>query len=500
MKLFVDDFEIIRGKGTTCSQDMIISVSNYWGLNYELFFCENMSFKFQFEEGKKLGDCLITKRSTEMEYSGKHHGLLMQYDKYTSSSETLSKLRSSVKEKKLASIYLDAFYTRWNPHGSYLKAHGDHHCLVVDYCDKKSIIYCIDPVYSKKIEELSYDDFLLGNNGGICFFEKVKPIELDFKATKKIINRIKEIIEKENNLSDILVFSEKMIDCFNMKKEISGTSNFWTTKIWIGLDKVIFGRYYFYKFVKFFSQYYSPINLIEQDALSSYRKWEMIRSIITKLYYTNKNERRIIETISKLLQEIYIHENAIHEFLLLDGFPLQKNGNIILYEYSKDNLIEINLKEFHNNRSFYIENSAYTVEADFNGEGKYMILTQKELSLFNISDEGDNVKCEKQLIKVPNGRYSNIFLKGCSEFGGSQTEIILYYKDANHQKYTLYFSDWEDGEDVEMSLSKYWIGRNDKNRIVFIKELAIKIDSSDILEAIELPFYPNLHIFALELS
>lgn len=501
------NIKAIRGKGSSCFQDLIITVSENWKMNYELFFSQSINFNFNFQKEKSLGECIYAKRITSNEIAEKYHGICIEKIKFNSSSESLGELIKLLNNEELAAIYLDSFYTPWHPHGSYGKLHGNHRCLVINYDSKKCELHCIDPVFSNKIEILDVENFLKGNNGELAIFRKKVPIKITDSEIKLIINQIKETYIKENKIQDILVLANKFLTNFDMDKEINGEKNFWNTNIWRKLDVLIFGRYYFYKFIKFFSNYCIEFKVIENDALSSYRKWEMIRSIITKMFYLRNSEEKHINNIYNFLLEIYLFEERIRNFLMNVNYKMFTTDKVILekikFDLDRSKLNRIKLEDFNNNKAFLIEkklNNNNKIVPDFNGEGRYIYLTHKDEDKFEISSFGyDNVKCEGQLINVPRRYYNYLILYGCSEFGGCHSKIKLYYeKQIIDQE--IFFSDWGDEEELENNLFHYWSGKSDEGYDKFIKELIIPINHYEKLKSIELPFYPNLHIFSIKLN
>ncbi|MET3846949.1 hypothetical protein [Paenibacillus sp. OAE614] len=495
------EVKAIRGKGTDCFQDLIITVSNHWGTDYELFFCESMEFEFNNQQGRRLGESLVSNRITTYDMSEKYHGIKMEYKEMNSSEESLDLLMKIIDEEKLAAIHLDTFYTPWHIHGSYRTVHANHTCLVVDYDHELSVLYCIDPVYSNKLETLSYNEFLKGNNGQLVVFTKEIPMELTSDAIGTILSKIKNQLETKNKIKDILIFADSLKSSFSIEYEIDGKKDIWGTKIWIELDKIIFGRYYLLRFIRYFSKHYSEIEVIEKDALLSYRKWEMVRSIITKMYYTKTSEEKNIQNMYNYLKEVYECEKNIQLFFENNySSNLSHPKNTSNSNYVKQNSIIIPLKDYYNNKTFLVEGDNSGIEPDFNGEGRYIHLKLSDKKYFEQSIDGnDNVKCENQIIEVPKGFYNHILIYGCSEFGGCHTNLKLQYEKFSVIK-DIYFSDWGEEEQLEENLKVHWKGISDEGYEKFIKQLIIPINASEELHSLQLPFYPNLHIFSIRLN
>lgn len=503
----IADVKAIRGKGTDCFQDIIITLCEYWGIKYDLFFCESLNFRFQKEYGKNIGECLESERKTTYDLAEKYHGLVIEYKKFNSSLESLNYILNNINADNFFAIYLDAFYTPWHPHGSYRTNHGDHACLVVGYDQDQSLLYCVDPVYSPKIEKLSHIDFFDGNSGQIFLFKKNDPVEIHSTDYDIIVSRIKYVIENNNRIQDILVLADSFIKEFDINNESKNITNFWEVPIWKELDKILFGRYYFYKFILFLSYHNNKVELIAEDALLSYRRWEMIRSIVTKIFFTKKSTKEHVIKIHNYLNEIYICEKRIRDYFFdtpllqkIDNRTLSytsKNGKLFSYTSKKGNLLDLDIKHLYNNKTFMMEYEENNVSPDFNDGGSYIILGLNDKAKFNRSiNENDNIKCENQLIEIPIGYYSHILLRGCSEFGGCYTDFKMQYETSNvtHQ---IYFSDWIDSEHSEYNLAKYWTGKNDEGLDVYIKEFTLTINPFERLKSITLPSYSNLHIFSI---
>ncbi|WP_187434276.1 non-ribosomal peptide synthetase [Paenibacillus methanolicus] len=123
-----------------------------------------------------------------------------------------------------------------------------------------------------------------------------------------------------------------------------------------------------------------------------------------------------------------------------------------------------------------------------------------------IDGQNDNISCHGQIIRLPQGRYDEIALLGCSEWGNYIEPCTAVYKDGTKEVFRLRFTDWTGtprfGEQIA------WEGRiAERNEIrtfvidqpgrIFMQTYAL--DGRKEAATLQLPYSPGMHIFAITL-
>lgn len=121
-------------------------------------------------------------------------------------------------------------------------------------------------------------------------------------------------------------------------------------------------------------------------------------------------------------------------------------------------------------------------------------------------DKYDNITCEEQKIIVPSGKYSTAYILGLCEWGDFSEKIKLQFDDNTSEEIEVFFLDWwkakwswkyDINKDCEVAL-KASISNSSIHYIYYNK---CNIFNSDkILNSIELPYNPNMHIFGITLK
>ena len=120
----------------------------------------------------------------------------------------------------------------------------------------------------------------------------------------------------------------------------------------------------------------------------------------------------------------------------------------------------------------------------------------------------DNVACEEQIIITPVGKYSAAYFLGLCEWGDFKENLKLKFNNCCEEA-EVFFYDWWGG----LGWFMFDYNKTNKNckialkatildssaRGIYCYKCNIKCTSKD-LHAIELPYNPNMHIFAITLE
>ncbi|MFB9329944.1 amino acid adenylation domain-containing protein [Paenibacillus aurantiacus] len=118
----------------------------------------------------------------------------------------------------------------------------------------------------------------------------------------------------------------------------------------------------------------------------------------------------------------------------------------------------------------------------------------------------DNISCHGQIIRLPQGRYDEIALLGCSEWGNYIEPCTAVYQDGTKEVFRLRFTDWTGAPRFGERIA--WEGRiAERNEVrtfvidqpgrIFMQKHAL--DGRKATAALQLPYSPGMHIFAITL-
>jgi len=145
---------------------------------------------------------------------------------------------------------------------------------------------------------------------------------------------------------------------------------------------------------------------------------------------------------------------------------------------------------------------------DFN---KSVVLENVHFSLPEKSENNfDNVTCEEQIIDVPREIYTSIHVLGLCEYGNYCDNFRLNYSDGSMEYVSIFLKDWELGvrswgigftPQITQKCRVVLETKNDHDETRYMYMCSSKLPpKSELLESIELPYNPYMHIFAITLE
>ena len=156
-------------------------------------------------------------------------------------------------------------------------------------------------------------------------------------------------------------------------------------------------------------------------------------------------------------------------------------------------------------------------KTDFTGTGFYYIIDEEKKTKLlkkldgefdtNIyaGDTCDNVSCANQIVQVPKNHYNQMKLLIVAEYGTYAGEFS-FMKDKS-KRYSIWVEadEWISDNPKKNPVWDDVIGFRSENEVVnesrnhSIYEVTCELNSDEYVNAIKLPFCPNMHIFAITL-
>jgi hypothetical protein len=522
------DIKPLHEEGRDCFTDMVVSVAEWSKINYELAFVEAWNFKFLDQNPKQLKSIGVNIKPDWGRWQFLlrfYHGLQVVSFRSTS-LETLLLVKRELSMGRPVIIFIDSFYCPW--HDNYQKHYGlKHTCMVVGINGNN--LFCVDSMPLNTGAILPIEDFIKGVFGNATFVIALNESN-EAKWTGIIEEAVKRILDKKdgkNAIDSILDFSDCLEKYLNLKKEREGFKNLWDVPLFKGLHSICGGRTHFAKALHFLALQNGIGDLIPivDDLKLVGSRWAIIRGMLIKgsmmadgnlikdravqrIRTIAEAEAGIAKNLNKLIQK------PIRNFLIKEENQYSLSYGINDKDYP---VVFLNLTRYFNNIGF--GSQASDCQADLSDTGYYFLKDDlPEKNIWKIADmkfifpyigEGvcDNISCSKQIIDVPPGYYSKIFILGVAEWGGYYEKMSIKYRDGEEESIPIAFTEWNYlpcyGEVIA------WEGRGILREADIIKDFKQKVRlfarkscllHHGIIEKISLPDCPNMHIFAISLG
>ncbi|NMM53188.1 BtrH N-terminal domain-containing protein [Paenibacillus aquistagni] len=504
-------------QGLDCIDVLVVSYAKFLGREVSLIFGDSWSFKFNenpLNQSDTLGDRIGLNSCNVRNILEKKCGVGVEFTFSVTPNDIMIILEKELNNGIPIGIYIDSFYCPW--HDRYKQDHGNHYCLAIGL-DKNKGIICIDPAFMPDSEGiLPFDDFVAGSDSYFVFNVSPSVIIDDYKA---YFYESLEKISNSNMFSEIRRCSEVFGESFDYYVECANImDNPWWCNLFRKLISISGGRRQFLEFVDYVSlksDLCIPQVIIERfNEVCS--KWDVIRFLLVKHNKSGFDDAQK-KKISELMYYLADEEEEICEMLIRGETTTFESQTKLIGGSSNSKCTCVNLKPHFNNRAF--GNLSENNSADFTGLTEWYLgdnfeklrsLKIDRMSFeININDtmqRYDNISCDEQKVKVPQGRYNSIMILAAAENGDFYSTIFLDLFDDSKLELHIKVSDWtkpsfnEDIAFMTRRVHKY----NQKAEIIqgdygYLYGYKYKIPTDNLIKSITLPICPNIHIFAISL-
>ncbi len=519
------DIKPIHFDGCNCIEDIMISIADHYNREYQLTFYNCLLFRIQSDQNdlkKLLGERIYFPHLEELNEKFRQYcGIKCKLCKAESHKEIINAIMDQLQIQMPVGISINTYWCPW--HSGYKNISINHYCLVVGI--DSDTIYCIDPALNNKVNTLSFDDFI----NGYEFYTLFEVTEVnEFRESDKYLKLLDiSIFELMNNkiYDDILNFANGIEYNFNFTSEFEKFKiSAWHVPILRSIGSISGG-------IKLYCQF---LNLVSQKTdkqlIQSYipkmeciaSKWNTIKGILVKSYYTDFNEK-IKEELVSIIRNIADDEISVIISIKnsIKYSPLKVDSNAIPtqpFKLFSSKVLYIDIEDKYNNNAFCssLDNKH---NADLTGTGECFLtnnlpdidkwIVEYMQFRFPTIKEGtnNNISCKEQVILVPQDAYLSIQLLACAECGNFSDYLTIKYIDDSYENLIISFSDWGLEEPVYNELIA-WKGNVIKrkgteymlrNKMYKILAHNFDIKRIGIIKNIVLPYCPNIHIFAISL-
>ena len=508
-----------------CFENLIPPIARWYGKDYELMSMHSWGFRYRpspKNHGELFSRSFDSGTYPNLEYLGKFHGIQLIHHTKLCFDSMINIIKSELDTQKPVIIFNDLYWCPWYT-SRYKIMHGGHYCLAIGYEDDG--IYVIDSQYASDGALLPFDDFRMGfGDFFLCNSLEVYEKEFDWKELLRSSIADSTMFSGPNNMFDALkLFSNDILDKLNLIDEMKEYQDIPSASgIVSKLASIGKKRKQYSLALSFLSKKYQifDLDILSRKFIELSNKWSMIFGLLIKAYYTNSDSillKRMADKINKLAyaEETILGEirdvcndfqcftsSEIDSDLSISNFDISECSHIDLANYANNkgfgyDLNPNNLSEFSDGgRYIYIDNAIGCDEIDVDGVS-FLILGNNE--------RYDNISSKGQTIPVNLKPQKYIMFLGCSEWGSHTDKVELFFKDGEIEEISIELSNIAStapafGERM-ITMGRYVFKRKTAVDLTpFRANLFLKVHSirsSKAIEQLKLPYYPNIHIFAI---
>lgn len=513
-----------------CLDTLIVTIGNYWGLDYEYMLHDSWNFKFSPAPSSNeslLGTQISENSKTNFSALRDYHEFSIEFYPITDLSDFLQVVRGELANDRPVAVSVDTFWCPWIKY-QYQKTHRAHYCLITEIDDNNNM-QVIESQIATTPKLLPYSHFLEGYRDRYVLFSKTKPrISNVFDWRKSILEKIESFSMngQDNSIFEQMkLFSKLLPEQLNIDNEIIGFELMpLKSPIYENIFKIGKRRLQYSEYLKYISKKYQ---ILELDSFSKHFKsigaqWQSIFGILAKAYYTSAKSKIFQKVSDKIASLSEIEEQLSSE---LYNFCLNNSSNKsnIDLQYNQkhiSNRIEsfkhIGLLEYFNNNGVS-DSYEITGVSEFSNGGRYFDASdfpnQRFIQIENMNfmlpeisiNSFDNIYCSGQELQLSIDSPKYIMFLGCSELGSHSEYVEITYSNGekkellieftNYCKFPPIFDERTAWESRVLERQNDQVNEFPYKGYVYAKNYSL--DIQDKIVSIKLPECMNMHIFAI---
>lgn len=526
--------------GLDCFENAVATACTWMKIPYELAFFDSWKFRFDNERLDSLNS-LASKVNYPEDFRSKdfidtlkrYCGVELVWYENNGVELAREMITKEISENRPVLMFLDVFYAPWRT--SFESIHSPHFCIVTGISNEEGF-YCVDTLPVNYGSYLPFDLYMKGSNGFFLLKENMRVLEeVDFEYLIK--GKLQSLLGKDcatSMFDNIWRFADYIENEYDLASEFEGLDSVLKSTLLSELQSISNRRLKFSLLTNYLSVQakrvdergeYSEITNGLQNVAS---KWFSIRVRLAKSAMSNElnNETKI--QIASLIRAVSDQEETIAKNILdtvsLFGIKLNSTNNLSTCENKSDNYYQQNSACIPVDISGYFNSRVFDKSIDkdslacFSGSMDYLIaenipsdkVIKVQNMVFKVANIGsnlnDNICCNGQEIKLPEGFFNTLMILACSAYMFTADKLIIKYKDGSTEYINIQISEWwrtgAFGEFVA------WKGGSVSRRVNgVIRELSeghllaseYNLNSKKIIQSITVPDCQNLHIFAISL-
>jgi amino acid adenylation domain-containing protein len=527
------DIQPVHYDYLTCFEDILVTVAEWAGYHYELYFAGAWSFIFDSENYRRdqnVGRWLKVSSVDGDSELVLRHGLQMIWGEAASLPDLIEVIRTELDNNWPVVVSMDSFVCPWD--WNFQKLHNTHSFLISGMDDHTGLLYCCDGFY-QTCATIPKEELMKGLKGEYGLFRFAGPAHISVNWREILEEALAKLqtggaagtaFDSMRSLAEILAPTD-------LQNEIRGhEGNLFEAPLVKNLEHITYGRRKFAKLLDYFGEETGLGELLElAEALrEAASQWANIRALLVKEAFSQDNifkNRAIpkIRAIADLEEELAMRlaqvcRNKVHTPGNFSNryhtYPSQKKAE---ERASTGKMVMADLTPYFNNKAFGDGISA-ECPADLTGTGIYFL--KKNIPRHDIWKIGamefkfpvlenqvyDNVSCNGQQIRIENEGQQKLMILGCSEWGSFSDKLTIHYVGGQSETLYVKFSDWlykpMFGESLAWegkAVEKIGSGAQLRGGKVYLSAHLYDLKLRNKIDYIQLPDCPGMHIFAISL-
>jgi|GEM_PF-1816231 len=521
------DVKPIPKGGLDCLECLIATMASHWQRGFAFMFIQDMLLEYKREESAGLAGRISCGAERSLDNLRKYHGL--EYCEYRdhSVSEAVEAILEKLSEGAAVSVEMLSEKLYWDP--NYGKPGDDTHLfLVTGYDERMRTFRCTDSFYNQYNVDLSVEALQSGyRSWGIVRVVGEEQPDLREKLMTALFSQRSGRSTGLSLPEQIRQFAQD-IDELDIAAELGPKPD----------QAALVGR--MYTISRLYKQNGAMVREAADASTASAAgaphklmdaigtQWGMVGAMLIKRYNEPENVP-LREALQKRIHQIADMEHELYEAIVIfqnmpdmrstvppspasPASPAFGSGN---EEWPRT--VFIPLVDHYNNHG--IRKPEDRAEANLTGSGQAMLAdgfpSGSELRCEGMAfllpplrpDSYDNLSCRKQFIAIEPGIYRRLNLLAFSEWGDASETMSVVYRDGQAKDIPLEITDWVKSPNYGERIA--WEGAFGEYRdngfeplpyVCYLFAMQYTLDRDAETVGVQLPYCPNLHLFAISLT
>ncbi len=517
------DIPMQKIKDMPCYDQNIACYAMSLGRRYEMLFAG--SWGFEYREGASedmVGERIKSRAILNMNYLKRYHGIDVFRSEAGKDDDLIEILERETNRKNPVMVFISCYYYSWNEHYKKFENHIPHAIMVVGVDREKQCIYCLDNMYGQKDSEISFEDFLAGNNGKYWIFSSLPEYteEVDIEEmVQYCLRKLRRNTNEWKDIEDIRRLGIAMKEDFDLEKEINDLhGGIWVEPIIFNISGILADRLDFARLLSYILEQNKDANLIQvkEHMDKAADSWNQIRGMLIKGHYMEHTD----ELMKRIIRRVEMVADLEEETAVLLGNWKEKREHENLRQSTEKmpgkeyaSIQSIPVEAYFNNQCFGVYQDKKSIRGISGMKHFYFVndkakerqwkLRTMEFSHEPVSGKGkDSIMCNGQVIKTDCGIHDCILLMGYGDLCFFEEEIEVQYQDGTCEAIAVQIPD-STLPNPFAEETMIWSGRcgliddiEEHTWEVGIYAMAYEIQKKAV-ENIKLPVCPNVIILAM---
>ena len=445
-----------------CYDQNIVCYARSHNRRHEMLFAGSWGFEYREDCSKeKVGERVKSRAIMNMNYLRRYHGIDVQRGESGEGQDFIEILEQATHQNKPVMIFVGSYYFPWNDNYKKFETNLPHAFLALGVDRDKKCIYCFDNMYQQACAELTFDDFLAGNNGKYWVFTCLEDYEEQVDVEEVVqytLQKLRRGTNEFKDIEDIRRLAQAMKEEFNLKLEVDNQhGGIWLEPIIFNLGGIMADRSDYASMMGYILEQRedSSLRLVKENMDKLALMWNQIKVMLLKGYYL-EDSNVLVQRVRKRIEHVAdIEEETAH---ILESWQDNKVYIMPKHEIQKQEAKEfaqidyITIEEYYNNQCFGIYNDKKSVEGI--GGMRYFFFTNeqsykthwklREMTFYHEPISGrkkDSIKCNGQVIQIGSKIYDCILLMGYGDLCTFEEEIEVQYEDGTGENISIIIPD-----------------------------------------------------------